>query len=295
MNALVFGGTKFIGRAVVGRLFADGAEVTLVHRGVTNPGLFPQAREVLVDRKTLGRDSIPGGPWDVVFDFCAYSPSDVERAFGAVGDRAARWIHVSTGSVYASLEPSPIREDAALLGCTADEARATGLEAYGERKAECERVLGRLAARAGVPVFVGRPGVVYGPHDPTTRMTHWIGAVRSGRVTIPGDGSSVLHDIFVEDLAAALVAMTRADVAHAGAYNLATPEPHSLGALVDTIANVLGVSPERSFVAPEAAGDVPLFPGETDFILDVSRATEALGLVATPLADALRATIESLR
>lgn len=50
MSLLVLGGTKFVGRALVEAALAAGNEVTLFHRGVTNPALHPEAEHVLGDR-----------------------------------------------------------------------------------------------------------------------------------------------------------------------------------------------------------------------------------------------------
>jgi nucleoside-diphosphate-sugar epimerase len=50
MRLLVLGGTKFLGRAVVGCGLARGHEVTLFNRGRTNPDLFSEAEKLRGDR-----------------------------------------------------------------------------------------------------------------------------------------------------------------------------------------------------------------------------------------------------
>jgi 2'-hydroxyisoflavone reductase len=41
MRILVFGGTRFVGRAIVDAALGRGDAVTLFNRGQTNPGLYP--------------------------------------------------------------------------------------------------------------------------------------------------------------------------------------------------------------------------------------------------------------
>ena len=45
-KVLVFGGTDFVGPAVVNTLMADGHTVTIFNRGVTKPELFPHVEKL---------------------------------------------------------------------------------------------------------------------------------------------------------------------------------------------------------------------------------------------------------
>ena len=50
MRALVLGGTRFLGRAIVDALLAAGHEPTLFNRGLTQPELFPNVEKYLGER-----------------------------------------------------------------------------------------------------------------------------------------------------------------------------------------------------------------------------------------------------
>ena len=70
MRVLVIGGTRFVGRAIVEDLLRRGHEVTLFHRGKTNPTLFDSLEHILGDRTN---DIVQLGDrrtWDVVIDTC---------------------------------------------------------------------------------------------------------------------------------------------------------------------------------------------------------------------------------
>jgi len=67
VKILVLGGTQFVGRALVEAALATGNEMTLFHRGRTNPGLFPDVEHILGDRDgDLGL--LAGRTWDVCID-----------------------------------------------------------------------------------------------------------------------------------------------------------------------------------------------------------------------------------
>jgi nucleoside-diphosphate-sugar epimerase len=158
-----------------------------------------------------------------------------------------------------------------------------------------------LGPDAGMAVFIGRPAIVYGPHDYTDRMHFWLECVRRGRVVLPGDGLSIFHSIFAPDLAALFVTMAEADASHAGIYNAAGTQLFSLADLVASIAEMLTVEPEIAHAPLDllreqgvrAQFDLPLWLDGAHVITDVSRAQCRLGFRSTPLAEALRATMEA--
>lgn len=301
MRTLVIGGTRFLGRAVVERLLANGHDVTLLNRGESDPALFPGVARLTMDRAALSASALGEGVWDVVIDMCAYYPHEIAQTVGALRGKVGRYTLVSTGSVYADSRPYPIREDATMQNCTPEQARDTSMETYGQRKAECERALTRLGAEAGMEVFIGRPVVVYGPRDYTDRTHFWLESVRRGRVTLPDDGMSVFHMIYAPDLARLFVAMAETSSDRAGVYNVAATELYSLRDLVTEAAKVIGVEPEIAY-APAALlerhGVQPQFnlplwmPGE-HFIADVSRAQTLLGFRSTPFGETLRETLDA--
>ena len=299
MRTLVIGGTRFLGRAIVERLLANGHEVTLLNRGESGPALFPDVPRLTMDRAAISADALGAGAWDAAIDTCAYYPGEIEQTVAALRGKVGRYALVSTGSVYPELRPYPLREDGPMAECTPEQARDTSMETYGARKAECERVLRRLGAEAGMTVFIGRPTVVYGPHDYTDRLHFYLESVRRGRVTLPDDGMSVFHLIYAPDLAWLFVRMTEAPADLAGVYNVAATELYSLRELVNEAAKVIGVEPEIAYAPAsllERHGIQPQFnlplwiPGE-HVIKDVSRAQLLLGFRSTPFAETLRATL----
>lgn len=308
MRVLVIGGSQFIGRAVVERLLAHGHDVTLLNRGHTGPDLFPGVPRITADRAALTPGDFSGQSWDVVLDMVPLFPRDVETSLAALAGKTRRYVMCSTGSVYTDLHPYPVAEDAPLHDCTPEQAADPSMEAYGPRKAECERRATAFCAEHGVELFIARPVVVYGPHDYTDRMHFWLESVRRGRVVLPDAGLSIFRCIYVADLASLFVRMVEADASLAGTYNAAATELFSLRDLVQAAAAVVGTQPEIAAVSGErlvALGvkpqfDLPLWLADEHgasehAITDISRAQQRLGFRSTPLAETLRATWEAYR
>ena len=68
MRLLVLGGTQFLGRHLVEAALVEGDDVTLFHRGRTNPELFAgQVKRISGDRDG-GLGALAGGEWDAVVD-----------------------------------------------------------------------------------------------------------------------------------------------------------------------------------------------------------------------------------
>ena len=171
MRILVLGGTSFVGRAIVEDALRAGAEVTLFGRGKTGTSLFPALTRLTGDRDTGDYAALRDGRWDAVVDSSGYVPRHVGQAMDALGDRAGRYLFISSHAVYQRAGIGP--------GSTEDTPRRTPVrhtedldeETYGPLKVACEDdVIARYGARATIV----RPGKVAGPHDPQDGLTYYV-------------------------------------------------------------------------------------------------------------------------
>ncbi len=198
MRLLVLGGTRFVGRAVVDAALEGGHEVTLFNRGRTAPGLYPEAETVVGDR-TVGLEALAGRVFDTVVDCAGYLPEVVAKSAVALQQSAARYVFVSSVSVYAD-QSVPADETTAVL----DD------DSYGGRKARCEQV---VQEAFGDRALIARPGLIVGPHDPTERFPHWPRRMaRGGPVLAPGDPQDPVQFVDVRDLGRWLVGATTTGV-----------------------------------------------------------------------------------
>ena len=219
MRILVLGGTQFVGRALAETALAAGDEVTLFHRGRTNPALFPEAEHVLGDRDG-GLAALDGRTWDTCIDVSGYLPRLVGDAATTLQHRVERYVYVSTISVYADL--SVPRDESGPLATIADEAteEITG-GTYGALKALGERaVTETFGARAAIV----RSGFVIGPHDHTGRFPWWAHrAAHGGEMIVPASIAGAFQAIDTRDLADFLLLAAHAPLT--GVFNATGPVP----------------------------------------------------------------------
>ena len=207
MRLLVLGGTQFVGRHLVEAALAAGHQVTLFHRGKTNPGLFPEAEHLLGDRSG---DLAPlrGRQWDAVLDVNGYLPRHVRASTRLLADAVERYVFVSTISVYASFKTPGQREDAPLEQPLPedDEAGEVPRGGYGRLKVRCEELVEESFPDRSLIV---RPCIVVGPWDHTGRFAYWVErAARDGEVLAPGRPDRPVELIDARDLATWVLRMT---------------------------------------------------------------------------------------
>ncbi|AGB37890.1 NAD-dependent epimerase/dehydratase family protein [Natronococcus occultus] len=259
-DALVIGGTRFIGRHLVDELLEHGYDVTIFNRGShENPFADDdRVRRIEGDRtndSALEAAAIEAEP-DAVFDCVAYYPKDVQAAT-RIFENCEAYVFVSSGAAYGR-EEIPKREDATpLADCSPEQAVDDSGATYGPRKAEGDRAV-FAAAERGVRSMAVRPCIVYGPHDYTERLDFWIDRVnRFDRVVVPGDGTNVWHRAYVEDVASALRIV--AERGEAGeAYNVGDRRLATLEETLGLIADQLDTTVEVVTAGPRelAAGDI---------------------------------------
>lgn len=201
MDILVIGGTRFVGRHLVGELLRRDHDLTLFHRGETNVDLFPRAERILGDR-TTDLDTLGDRTWDFVIDTCGYTPEHVELSTEYLGGRTDRYVFISSAAVYEpSTEPgidesSPVQSQPP----SSDTVEWWHTE-YARNKVECEAIV--LDTFGESEALIIRPGMVMGPYDPVNFFTYWVLRMyRGGDVIAPPIGDQPLQFIDARDLAA---------------------------------------------------------------------------------------------
>jgi nucleoside-diphosphate-sugar epimerase len=236
MKLLVFGGTKFLGRATVEAALARGDEVTLVNRGVTNPDLFPEVERIRLD---LGGDldALAGRAWDAAIDLDPTQlPRHTRRRAELLAPAVRFYVFVSSISVYADLAQAP-DESSAVHEPPDPEPKLFSEELYGGLKVGSERAVQAIFDERCAIV---RPGLIVGPHDPTERFTYWPRRLaEGGAVLAPGDPRAPLQIVDARDLGAWLVQLAGERID--GVFNATGPaEPLTLGEALERISTEVG-------------------------------------------------------
>ncbi|GGM12418.1 NAD-dependent epimerase/dehydratase family protein [Dactylosporangium sucinum] len=219
MRMLVVGGTRFVGRHIVEQAIGRGHDVTLLHRGRSGAGLFPQAAHILADRNG-DLSGLGHGSWDVTVDVSGYLPRQVRDLADALDERGGRYVYISSVSVYDNPPPG-FTEDAALRELPDPTIEEITDETYGGLKAACERV---AHERFGSGTLIVRPTYVVGPYDHLCRFTWWVERVaRGGEILAPGPPGAAVQVIDARDLASWTLDMI--ERREAGVFHTAYPRP----------------------------------------------------------------------
>ena len=197
---LVFGGTDFLGPAVVEALVVDGHTVTLFNRGVTNAELFPKVEKLRGFRSANPNDqdlsALSHRQFDAVIDVWPNDPDMVASAAQFLKDRTQHYLFVSSIGAYDHQyfgKPNPITEETPLQPWDAPG------RPYNRNKAESER---RLHKIIGERLTIIRPGAIKGHRDDTADLLTWLLRAQDGGEHIgPGDGKSPMQLVDVKDVA----------------------------------------------------------------------------------------------
>jgi len=287
MKVLILGGTRFVGRHVAQLLLERGAQVTLLHRGVTAEGI-PGAVSLSGDRSQPdGLAALGAQRFDAVVDMSAYFSDWTRAAAQALSGRVAHYVFISSGAVYRPSAELPWSEGTP-LGPNPIWGR------YGHEKVASERLLWDAQAEGSFGVTAFRFPFILGPGNFADRESFVFGRLASGRpILLPGGGTALNQFVYAEDVARAIIAsLERPDAACGQAYNCTYAKPITNRGWVEMCAEVLGV--EAALVAVDeaelgvAAPTVDLanivfpYPAE-HYVLDGSKLTRELGVeMATP-------------
>jgi 2'-hydroxyisoflavone reductase len=274
MKILVLGGTSFVGRHFVELAVSEGHEMTLFHRGKTGSDLFPNCEHILGDRST-DLDNLAGRKWDAVVDTSGYLPGVVRASAAFLKDKVERYLFISTLSVYEGWDGAK-RDESGNLQTIESEDADVGPETYGPFKVLCEQA---VEAVYGERSTILRPGLIFGPYDPTNRFPYWVERFATQeKVLVPDRLDQPTQQVDARDLGLFILKCLNDDLA--GTYNVCGPDdPRTLGDLFADCewlqAGTQSVLASQDFLKAEdvePGRDLPLvmpFDGSHDTLMQV--------------------------
>ncbi|NNC85957.1 MAG: NAD-dependent epimerase/dehydratase family protein [Bacteroidia bacterium] len=238
---LILGGTQFIGRNLVNVLQSISSyDLTLFNRQQTASNLFPKLNKIKGDRETDDIRQIEQQAWDYVIDLSCYYPAALQKTLSSLKIQPKKYIFISTCSVYNNENnKTELRDESAeLLPCTIEQATNRESSSYGNRKAECERIL----IKSGLNYTIFRPALVYGAYDKTDRFYYWLYQVRkSPTLLLPNKGNSNFSITYVQDLVNLIIASLNNDSSN-NTYNAISTPKTSISQIVNAAAELLEVN-----------------------------------------------------
>jgi nucleoside-diphosphate-sugar epimerase len=240
MKILFIGGTGTISSACAQLALERGFELTLLNRG--RQQAWPGARQIKADINdvTAAVAVLGSERWDVVVDYIAFTPAEVEQRITLFRGRAAQFIFISSASAYQKPPVHfPITESTPLVNLFWD---------YSRNKIACEERLLRALQEENFPVTIVRPSWTYDERRITVPVNSKksftvVDRLRRGQpVIVPGDGTSLWTMTHNTDFAKGLVGLLGHQGAIGHAFHITSDEVLTWNQIYEAVAEAAGVT-----------------------------------------------------
>jgi nucleoside-diphosphate-sugar epimerase len=254
LTVLFIGGTGIISSAAASRALELGHDLTLLNRGSSSTRPAPAGAEVLTgdvsDPESIRR-AIGERSFDVVVDFVAFTPDQVQADIDLFTGRAGQYVFISSASAYQKpVAALPIRESSPLRN---------PFWQYSRDKIACEDLLVGAYREHGFPVTIIRPSHTYDRTSiPVTGGWTVVDRLRRGlEVVVPGDGTSLWTLTHHVDFARAFVGLLGLPAAVGDVFHITSDEALPWDQIYTTLAAAAGVDdPRLVHVASESVAVV---------------------------------------
>ena len=255
MRILFIGGTGTISSACVRTALKRGMKVSTINRGVSDRRDLPPDVEALVaDAQQIEQlsDALAGRTFDVVADFRAFTPGEVQARLDLFRGRVGQYVFISSATVYQKPPAlNPIVESAPLSN--------PGWR-YARDKIASEDMLTGAYRDERYPVTIVRPSHTYDRRTPPV-YGGWtqIDRMRRGRpVVVHGDGTSLWTLTHSSDFAVGFVGLLGDPRTFGQAFHITSDQVFSWNQIYEILAAAAGApAPKLVHVTSEtiAAAD----------------------------------------
>ena len=293
MKILVIGGTYFLGR-VFTIMASREHELTLIHRGRYSMDRYP-VREYHFDRKNpQGWQQLPKEDYDVVVDFCAYDPKDIQIMIENYLGNIKKYIFISTCDVYQrqtkqikdELHPLEVHHYSGEVGD------------YIANKILLEKELMTLSKQHSFEYTILRPGMIYGPYNYAPRETTWIERIVNHLPLVKlTDNTGEFQMVYVKDVVNAILACLNHPT-NGKIYNIVGKEILNYERLLVYFEKISDekisyvVMNSREALAKQLPLPFPIYDHETE-LYNGQKICDELNLTYTSLEDGLKITYEA--
>jgi nucleoside-diphosphate-sugar epimerase len=248
MKVLFIGGTGFISTSVSRLAVAKGIDLFLLNRG--NQAAQPGCQQITADfhNEAEVRKALQDQAFDVVVDWIAFTPSDVERDLRLFQGRVKQFVFISSASAY--------QKPPAHYLITESTPLHNPYWQYSRDKIACENLLLQAYRAAGFPVTIVRPSLTYDMVFPIA-IGGWGCYTLADRllkgkpIIVHGDGSSLWVVTHAEDFGRGFLGLLGNDQALGHAFHITSDEVLTWDQIYMTIADALGVEAKIVHISSE--------------------------------------------
>lgn len=240
MKVLFMGGTGIISTACSALAVERGIDLTLVNRGRSVRPAPRGARllEADIHNKAALKAALAGRSFDVVVDWIAYTPEDVQKDIDLFKGRIGQYVFISSASAYQTpVANLPIRESTPLENRVWD---------YSRNKIACEELLLDEYRRDRFPFTIVRPSHTYDrAYVPVEGGYTVIDRMLKGKpVVVHGDGTSIWTLTHSADFAKGFVGLLGNYRARGEVFHITSDEWLTWNRIYELLAEAAGVTAE---------------------------------------------------
>ena len=253
MKALFIGGTGIISSAITKILSQkEDFELTILNRGNRNADIPQNVRILTADIRdeALVRNLLSDKEFDIVVDFIAFIPDQVERDIRLFEGRTDQYIFISSASVYQKpLSNYLITESTPL---------SNPFWQYSRDKIACEELLMVQYRKTGFPVTIVRPSHTYdnrsvplGIHGEKGSWQVLDRIMKKKPVIVHGDGSSLWTMTHNTDFAKGFIGLMGNPHAIGEAVHITSDESLTWNQIYNILGYCLGVEAKLCHIASD--------------------------------------------
>jgi len=250
MKALFIGGTGTISSAITQQLAAQECELYVLNRGNRSERLPAGVKTIQADINDEDRvaELIADMKFEVVADFIAFVPSQLERDYRLFKDKTKQFMFISSASAYQTpLSDYRITEGTPLSNPCWE---------YSRNKIACEEYLIKMYRDHGFPITIVRPSHTYdersiplGVHGSKGTWQVAKRMLENKPVIIHGDGTSLWTMTHNGDFAKGFIGLMGNIHAIGEAVHITSDESVTWNQIYEIIADALGVKLNAVHVA----------------------------------------------
>ncbi|QKS17932.1 SDR family oxidoreductase [Curtobacterium sp. Csp2] len=251
-SVLFIGGSGIISAACVREAVEQGFDVTVLNRGETDKRPIPERVTRLqadVSDRTALEAAIGDQRWDVVIDFVAFRPDQVQRDVEVFTGRTRQYVFISSASAY--------QTPATHLPITESTPLKNPFWQYSRDKIACEDLLVEAYRENDFPMTIIRPSHTYDETlVPFSGGWTVLGRMRAGKpVVVCGDGSSLWTITHARDFAVGFVGLLDRAEAIGEAFHITGDEAPTWDRIAHELAAAAGVEDLEIVHVPSDAID----------------------------------------
>ena len=186
--------------------------------------------------------------WDVVVNWIAFTPADIERDIALFKGKTKQYIFISSASCYQTPLSYPVITESTPL--------CNNLWDYSNNKIKCEERLQKAYQEEGFPITIVRPSLTYdtvipiaiGGFDTYTTADR---ILKGKEIIIHGDGTSLWTVTHSEDFAKGLVGLLGLTQAIGHAFHITSDEILTWNMIYKILADSLGKEAKVVHIASE--------------------------------------------